>query len=224
MAIQTMSKTIQAAIFDLDGVLLNSEWVAFKAWQDYVEARGGRLSESIFPSIIGISSEETALRVMQSAGLTFDVTESVDWIWNQMGIRLKQAMEPMPGALALVRGLAQRQLPLAIASNAITGYIEDALTGLGLIDYFPVRASIDQVPEGKPAPDVYLRAAERLGIDPENCLAFEDSRVGVQAAASAGMRVIAVPGPHDHKNGFHKAWRMYDSLVSVNAELDLILA
>lgn len=223
MVIQTMNKTIQAAIFDLDGVLVDSEWVAFQAWRDYVEARGGRLDETLYPTMVGISAEETALVVMQHSGLTFDVAESVDWIWTQMGLRLRRKIEPLPGAVDLVRGLKARQLPLAIASNGLTDYIANALTGLGLLEYFPVRASIDQVAEGKPAPDVYLRAAERLGIAPENCLAFEDSRVGVQAADSAGMRVIAIPGRHDHKHGFQRAWRMYDSLVSVNDELDEIL-
>lgn len=214
---------VQAVIFDLDGVLINSEWLAFKAWQDLAQQRGGRLPDDAFTHMAGISAEATADYVMQRAGVTFDPSTSVDWIWREMAVLLKTQAQPMAGAVALVQELARRGYPLAIASNSISPYIENALGVLGLLDYFPVRASIDQVPQGKPAPDVYLVAAERLGVDPQRCLAVEDSRTGVQAAAAAGLRVIAVPGENDTRDGFKTAWKIYPSLVQVYNDLDTLL-
>lgn len=220
----TLMTTVQAVIFDLDGVLINSEWLAFKAWQDLASQRGGRLPDDAFANMAGISAEATADYVMERAGVTFDAEMSVGWIWSEMAMLLKTQAQPMPGAVALVHDLARRGYPLAIASNSISPYIENALGVLGLLDCFPVRASIDQVAQGKPAPDVYVAAAERLGVDPRRCLAVEDSRTGVQAAASAGLRVIAVPGENDTQDGFKAAWKIYPSLVQVHNDLDALLA
>lgn len=210
-------------IFDLDGVLMNSEWLAFKIWRELAEQYGGSLPDSDYPGMVGISAEETAAYVMAKAGVRFDVGQSCAWVWERIIERLETEIEPLPGSTELVRGLAERGYPLAIASNSLARYIDTALTGLHLSEYFPVRVSIDQVPQGKPAPDVYLGAAERLGVRPEACLAIEDSRVGVQAASSAGMRVIAVPGAHDHNNGFHHAWRIFPSLTDLLHHIENVL-
>lgn len=217
------TRTIQAVVFDLDGVLMDSEWLAFHAWREVVEARGGRLEADAFPGMLGISAEATAEYVMRRTGVTFDVTESVAYTWQWMLDRLKTDVEPLPGAVELVRGLAQERFPLAIASNGLSGYIENAMTGLKLTPFFPVRVGVDQVAQGKPAPDVYLEAARRLGVEPARCLAIEDSRVGVQAAASAGMRVIAVPDRRDPGKSYPGAWRIYPSLVEVRQDLAQII-
>ena len=228
MVSQTQAKitpqtAVQAVIFDLDGVLINSEWLAFKAWQRLAREYGGTLPESAFSAMAGISAEATADYVMQHAGVTFDSNMSVDWIWREMTTLLQTQAEAMPGALALVHELARRGYRLAIASNSITPYVDTALSVLGLLDCFPVRACIDQVAEGKPAPDVYLRAAELSGVDPRRCLAVEDSRTGVQAAAVAGMHVIAVPAEHDPHAGFTAAWKVFPSLVHVQKDLNQLL-
>lgn len=199
---------------------MNSEWLAFKVWRDLAAQHGGVLAEADYPGMVGISAEETATYVMAKVGVSFDVSQSCAWVWEQIIERLKSEIEPLPGSTELVSSLASRGYPLAIASNSLSRYIDTALAGLRLEAYFPIRVSIDQVAQGKPAPDVYLSAAERLGIRPENCLAIEDSRVGVQSAAAAGMRVIAVPGPHDHKNGFHHAWRVFPNLTDVKKHLE----
>jgi beta-phosphoglucomutase-like phosphatase (HAD superfamily) len=216
----TTHPTIQAVVFDLDGVLMNSEWLAFKIWRELAARHGGLLAETDYPGMVGISAEETAAYVMAKTAVSFDVTQSCAWVWGQIIERMGTEIEPLPGSTELVSSLASRGYPLAIASNSLSGYIDTALAGLRLEAYFPIRVGIDQVSQGKPAPDVYLTAAERLGVRPENCLAIEDSRVGVQAAAFAGMRVIAVPGPHDHENGFHHAWRVMPTLMDVKKQLE----
>lgn len=211
---------IQAIIFDLDGVLIDSEWLSFLEWKNLARQYGGSLEDSIFPELVGTTAEETASIVMRTTGVVFDVQENCALIWRRVTEQLKVKIDPLPGAGDLVCRLAQRGYPLAIASNSLSDYIENALQGLGLSAYFPVWVSRDQVAEGKPAPDVYLLAARRLGIAPQHCLAIEDSRVGVQSAASAGMRVVAVPGERDHLDGFEGAWRIYHSLHQFSEALE----
>lgn len=221
---QPQQREIQAVIFDLDGVLVDTERLAFYAWREWVRKHGGELTGADFPGMIGLMAEDTAVYVIERTGLTFDIAESSAWTWEWVLDRLRAGCEPLPGAANLLSALSARGCPLAIASNAIAGYIEEALAGLGLLDYFPVRVSVDDVAEGKPAPDVYLAAAARLGVEPPRCLAIEDSRVGLQAATAAGMRVIAVPGEYDRSNGFRRAWKVYPSLERVYKDLDIILA
>lgn len=212
---------VKAVIFDLDGVLLDSEWIGFQVWQEMVASYGGRLDDSAFAGIVGLSNEDSAEYAMRQSGIRFDVAESCARSWDLIIQRLKTELEPLPGSVDLIHALAARGCPLAIASNAISPYIDNALLGLGMSAYFPIRVSIDQVARGKPEPDVYLSAAEQLGVDPRECLAVEDSRVGVRAAVAAGMRVIAVPGQHepDRVNGYQDAWRIYPSLIPVHASL-----
>lgn len=218
------SHTIQAVIFDLDGVLIDSEYMAFQVWREWTESQGGTLDDSVFLEIVGTSAEETAALAMRQSGVQFDVKASCDWTWSEIIRRLETDASPMPGAVELVRSLSSRGIRMAIASNAISNYVDIALRGLGMLEYFPVRVGSDQVTQGKPAPDVYLRAADLLGAVPERCAAVEDSIPGAQAAAAAGMRVLAVP---THSNGhaeFKHAWKVYESLLPVVDDLEAILA
>lgn len=214
---------IQAAVFDLDGVLMDSERIAFAVWQEWAAQRGSALPEAAFGELVGTTIEETARLVMLYTGLVFDVAESSAWVWQAVTERLTQQIEALPGAGALVRRLAEAGLPLAIASNSVLWYIDNALNGLGLAEFFAVRVGIDQVEQGKPAPDVYLQAAQRLGVDTRACVAFEDSRVGLQAALAAGMRAVAIPNPYDSIDGFEAAWRVYPDLLAVSADLAAVL-
>jgi len=215
--------TAQAVIFDLDGVLMDSEWLTFKVWRELAAEHGGYLEDSMYSEITGTTAEETARIIMRRTGVQFGVAESVQWAWNQVSERLKTEIEPLPGCHDLVEAINSRNIPLAIASNSSSSYIVNALSGLNLRDYFQVTVGIDQVSQGKPAPDVYLRAAELLNVLPERCLVIEDSRVGVQAAAAAGMRPLAVPNPRDHKNGFDGAWRVFGGLPDIHHEIDKLL-
>jgi HAD superfamily hydrolase (TIGR01509 family) len=218
------NSAIQAVIFDLDGVLLDSEWSAFEAWKDVARFYGGALEDSVFPLVMGTAQEVTAEIVMEQTGVSFPMQEACDMAWKRAIERLKAGVSPMPGSEALVRTLDARRCPIAIASNSLSHYIDTAVEGLKMGAFFRVRVGVDQVAQGKPAPDVYLTAAERLGIAPKRCLAIEDSRVGVRAAAAAGMRVIAVPDRLDENptSGYADAWRMYPSLVDVHQALDEI--
>jgi HAD superfamily hydrolase (TIGR01509 family) len=216
--------TIQAVVFDLDGVLMDSEWISFLVWREVAADAGGALKSEHYPTMIGLTAEETAEYVMQVSGASFDITATVDYVWREVTARISAGIAPLPGAEEILVELTRRGLPLAIASNSPTAYIHNALNGLRLGQYFKVIVGIDQVAEGKPAPDVYLRAAERLNVAPERCLALEDSLVGSQAAQAAGMRVLALPSKHDSRAKFSHCFGIYDSLVEVGEGLDVILA
>lgn len=219
----TKTRTIQAVIFDLDGVLMDSEWLAYLAWREVAETHGGQLPESTFAGMIGLTQEETAAYVVRVTGVQFDIPASCAYTWQRVIEMLSTEIEPLPGSVELVRALAGRGYPLAIASNAFNGYIQNALKGLKVNGLFSALVGVDQVAQGKPAPDVYLRAAEELGIAPANCLAVEDSLVGMRAAAAAGLRVLAVPDSRANHTALPDAWRVYPSLVEVLQDLDTIL-
>jgi HAD superfamily hydrolase (TIGR01509 family) len=214
---------IQAVIFDLDGVLIDSEWLSFQVWQELIASRGGRLDAAAYPGLIGLTAEETAFRLRRQTGVDLEAAESIAWIWEEVTRRISQGVEPLPGGRELVQALDQRGFPLAIASNSPSGYIENALAGLGMHQYFRAYVGVDMVTQGKPEPEVYLEAARRLGADPRRCLAIEDSRVGVQAALNAGMRVLAVPAEQDGYSHFQSAWAIYKNLDEIHAALDEIL-
>lgn len=214
------SHAIQGVVFDLDGVLMDSEWIAFRVWRDIAASHGGRLEERWFSAMSGETAEATAALVMRVTGITYNITEATALAWKMVRERLRVEIEPLPGSIELIHRLKDLGYGLAIASNSPADYIQNALTGLGVLNYFPVRVGINQVKQGKPAPEVYLLAAEQLGLDPQRCLAIEDSRVGVQAAASAGMRVIAVPHWRNQAFEFPGARRVYASLVEVGVDLE----
>lgn len=215
---------ILAAVFDLDGVLMDSEWVSFLIWREVAQANGGTLKAEHFPVMTGMAAEEAAEYVMRVSGARFPLTETVAYIWHEVTARITTGIAPLPGSGELLVELTRRGLLLAIASNSPTAYIQTALNGLGMVSYFSAIAGVDEVAQGKPAPDVYLLAASRLGVSPQHCLALEDSLVGSQAALAAGMRVLAVPSKHDQPAKFTACFGIYDSLVDVGESLDAILA
>jgi HAD superfamily hydrolase (TIGR01509 family) len=217
------SKHMQAVIFDLDGILIDTEWISYQVWAQIAAEYGGDLTKESYPGMIGLTAEETGEYVMRSARVSFDLAPTVARVWKTVTERINTGIEPMHGAAQLLTALAQRGYPLAIASNSPTGYIENALNGMGLRSYFRETVGIDQVQQGKPAPDVYLRAAQRLDVPPGRCLAIEDSYVGSQAALQAGMRVLAVPARQDRPEKFSSCFGIYESLVEVRQELDGVL-
>jgi HAD superfamily hydrolase (TIGR01509 family) len=173
--------------------------------------------------MVGITAEETAEYVMQAANVRFDPHSAVTNVWREVTRRISSEAEPLPDAVELVSELAERGLPLAIASNSPSAYIQKALNGLGLSKYFGYTIGVDQVAQGKPAPEIYLRAAEALGAPPERCLAIEDSLAGSQSALNAGMRVLAVPQKHSDPAGFQACYRVFDSLGCIRREMESVL-
>jgi HAD superfamily hydrolase (TIGR01509 family) len=134
-----------------------------------------------------------------------------------------EGIPPMPGLERLMDVLQARQIPWAVATSNRRAFAVQVLQQLGLWATCRSLTTGEEVQNGKPAPDIYLLAAQRMGAAPERCLALEDSVPGAQAAKAAGMITIAVPGPHEAASAFHFADHVYDTLGGVAEDLDMLL-
>lgn len=183
---------IRAVVFDLDGVLLQSEEVWDSVRERYVRERGGRYDEEVQRAMMGMSAPEWSAYLAEDAG----VSGSPEQINNDVvGLMLEayaRELPLLPGAVEVVRRIAG-EFPLALASSSNRAIFEEVLQLAGIADCFAATVSSEEVAQGKPAPDVYLEAARRLGVAAERCAAVEDSHSGIRSAHAAGMRVIAIP-------------------------------
>jgi HAD superfamily hydrolase (TIGR01509 family) len=186
---------VEAVVFDLDGVLVDSEQLWAIAREQLVHDRGGTWLEEANRAMMGMSSLEwsrymhDALRVdMSPEQISADVVERLEQLYRQQ-------LPLLPGAVEAVASLAA-EWRLGLASSSNRELIELVLDLAELRAFFETTISSEEVPRGKPAPDVYLAAAKKLRVAPEHCVAIEDSTNGLRAATAAGMKVIAFPNPH----------------------------
>ena len=186
---------IEAVVFDLDGVLLDSEQVWDEVRETLARERGGRWSERAQQDMMGMSSPEWSRYMHEVVGLPESPEEINDEVVRQMLERYRERLPLLPGAVDAVRRLAARW-PLGLASSSNRPLIDAFLDAAGLADTFTATVSSEEVAGGKPAPDVFLEAARRLGVEPSTCAAIEDSTNGIRAARAAGMRVVAIPNAH----------------------------
>ena len=185
---------IDAVVFDMDGVLIQSEEVWDEVREAYVRERGGRYDAEIQRAMMGMSSTEWSRYLHETAGVP-DKPEAINAeVVRRMLASYRHHLPLIDGAVDAVRRLAARY-PLGLASSSNRQLIDTALEIAGLTSYFKATVSSEEVARGKPAPDVYLEAAHRLGVDPTHCAAVEDSHGGIRSAKAAGMRVIAFPNP-----------------------------
>jgi HAD superfamily hydrolase (TIGR01509 family) len=183
---------IAAVIFDLDGVLLDSEttWVNVK--REFTEESGGHWRERAQWDMLGMSSIEWSRYMHDQLAVPVPPETISSEVADRVAQRYRQRLPLLPGAVEAVRSLA-REWPLAVASSSNRNVIDLVVEEAGLADAFAATVSSEEVERGKPAPDVYLEAARRLGVDPAACVAIEDSTNGIRSAHSAGMAVVAVP-------------------------------
>jgi HAD superfamily hydrolase (TIGR01509 family) len=184
-----------AVIFDLDGVLMDSEQRWNGAKHSLVREAGGRWRAEAPRAMMGMSAPEWSAYLRDELGVPMDVERINRDVVRRMEEGYRRELPLLPGASEAVRALAERW-PLGLASSSNREIIELALELADFGDAFEVTVSSEEVERGKPAPDVYLEAARALNVDPERCVAVEDSSNGLRAAATARMAVIAVPNPH----------------------------
>jgi HAD superfamily hydrolase (TIGR01509 family) len=184
-----------AVIFDLDGVLMDSEQRWNEAKEALVRETGGRWLEDAPRTMMGMSSPEWSAYLRDELAVPMDAGAINREIVRRMQDGYRSELPLLPGAGEAVRALAERW-PLGLASSANREVIDLVLSLAGFADAFRVTVSSEEVERGKPAPDVYLKAARELGAAPARCVAVEDSSSGLRAAAAARMTVIAVPNPH----------------------------
>lgn len=183
---------VDAVVFDLDGVIVDSEPVWEEVRRAYVAAHGGSWQPDTQRRLMGMSTGEWARYLSGELGVRRSPEQVADEVVREMARRYTEHVPLIDSADEVVRRLAARW-PLGLASSSPTRLIAAALDATGLTGAFGATLSTEETERGKPAPDVYLTVARRLGVDPTRCAAVEDSSNGVRSAAAAGMKVVAVP-------------------------------
>ncbi|PKW15703.1 HAD family hydrolase [Saccharopolyspora spinosa] len=185
--------THRAVVFDMDGVLVESEHLWERMWAKFAAAHGRTWTVEQTRQVQGMSAPEWSAFLADFSATSDSVAETERVVVDDMIAALDGGeIELLPGAEKMVTEVAARA-PIALASSAPRRLIDAVLDRHGLTKHFAATVSSAEVPKGKPSPDVYLSAAEKLGQDPQHCLAVEDSSNGLRAAAAAGMTVVAIP-------------------------------
>jgi HAD superfamily hydrolase (TIGR01509 family) len=197
-------------------VLLDSEQVWDEVREALAQERGGRWSDRAQREMMGMSSPEWSRYMHEVVGLRESPEEISDEVVRRLLERYRASLPLLPGAVEAVRRLAA-EWPLGLASSSNRPVIEAFLDAADVRELFAATASSEEVARGKPAPDVFLEAARRLGVAAGRCAAVEDSANGLRAAKAAGMRVVAIPNPHYPPPD--EALRLADTVLASLAEL-----
>ncbi len=193
-------------ILDLDGLLLDTERWTVERGPELFAAYGFDFSTDFFHSLVGISDIEGAQIMSAQSGRAVD-TAFVEKVWRDAMDGLTE-LPLRPGVLGFLDALDAHKLPRAVATNSVTDRAQWKLKVGGLLSRVDVVVGRDQVAHAKPAPDVYLEAARRLGISPGDCAALDDSDVGVRAAVDAGVKIVVqIPDmmPSTERAAHHQA-------------------
>jgi putative hydrolase of the HAD superfamily len=213
--------TLRAAIFDCDGLLADTETPDFEAWRTIYAEHGLPFSLEEWARTIGVAKghdlRDWHAPLAARVGPSYD-RESVQARRRAHYQGALAVLRPMPGVVALLDALEAADIPRAVASNSDREWVERVLAITGLRPRFAALATADEVEHPKPAPDVYLLAAEKLGVPPDACAAFEDSPRGLAAAHAAGMLTVAVPTALTRHLDFPQARLVVESLERVTLE------
>jgi len=185
---------IRGVIFDVDGLLFDTEAMYIKAWVPVGESMGVPITAEVARSTVGHSAKATEAIFQEHYGMDFTLERSIplvrQWITDYVAAH---GLEVKPGVRELTALLRTLSIPMAIGSSNIQRNVQMYLEEAKLASYFDTIVTADLVERAKPAPDIFLKAAENLGLAPAQCLVFEDSPIGVEAAHMAGCNVIVVP-------------------------------
>ena len=188
-----MLEEIKGVIFDMDGTLIDSTWVWDEVDVDYVKRYQLVEPEGFYEAIEGMSFTDVAKYYKKTFPQIRDSVEQIKADWMEMGYRLyRDEVELKSGVKEFLEELKKRGIKIGIATSNDRDMTEMVLEARGILQEFDAICTSDEVKIGKPAPDVYLKAAEDLGVDPKDCLIFEDVPAGLMAGKSAGMKTCAV--------------------------------
>ncbi|XP_057956316.1 bifunctional riboflavin kinase/FMN phosphatase-like isoform X2 [Malania oleifera] len=210
---------ILAVILDLDGTLLNTEQVTKDVLKDFLLRHGKVLDRKKEDDRLGMTQKESAIAVVKDYELPLSPDQFIREITPMYQEKWAEA-KALPGANRLIMHLHKHGLPFALASNSLRKNIDAKICyQQGWKECFSIILGSDQVKSGKPSPDIFLEAANRMGVDAGFCLVIEDSLVGVQAAKAAGMKVVAVPSLQTEADRYFTADSVLHSLLEFHPEL-----
>jgi HAD superfamily hydrolase (TIGR01509 family) len=215
---------VQAIIFDLDGLMVDSEPLAKQAWRIFLARFGHVLDENSINALFGLRLADSSRLIKER----FDLSLSAKQVAAEKSKILRDLLLDgklctMPGLFDLLRAVDARGLARAVATSSGRDWALFALQTVGAEGGFAAIVTGDRVQNSKPAPDLYLTAAKALSVPPSACLALEDSPYGVQAAKTAGMRCVAVPNEMTAKLDLSAADWLFPSLMAVTAQLDRLV-
>ena len=213
---------IHAVVFDLDGLMLNTEDVFDLAGKELLSRRGLQMTDEIHRRMLGRRPDEAFQALKDLSGITDEIDDLKQETRELFSAIAQDHLKIMPGLLSLLDEIEERELPKAVATSSPRDYMIHLLDKFSLLHRFDVTLTAEDVTEGKPHPEIYLTAASLLNVVPENTLVLEDSETGMRAAAAAGAFVFAVPNRHTRHGDFSKASRVVPSLAdtSIVARLD----
>ena len=207
------SHPIAAVAFDMDGLLLNTEELYFEVFDELMQRRGLRYTHALRRSMMGLPSPEAFEVLIREAALrdtADDLEEECDEIFSGV---LPDRLATMPGVHELLQLIESLELPLCVATSSRRSFAIDSLTAVGVVERFDFVITAEEVARGKPFPDIYLEAAKRMQVPPEQMIVFEDSQHGTRAALAAGACTIAVPGDHSRDHDFTGVHRVANTLA-----------
>lgn len=189
-------------IFDCDGVLVDSEPLAAQAYVQVYAKHGLTITPDIVGQCVGMKQSDILRRIEELTGQAFPLDQEKD-IWLETKKVFREALQPVSGIRSFLERL---EIPSCVASSSSIERIQFSLDSTGLMSFFGENIfSSSMVKRGKPAPDLFLHAAEKMGVDPAHCIVVEDSPFGVQGAVAAGMAVIGFTGGGHTTPGHHDA-------------------
>jgi HAD superfamily hydrolase (TIGR01509 family) len=208
----------------MDGLMVDTEPLARRAWNEVVNPYGVAISDDLYSRMVGLRTTDSTRLVLAELPLPLSARDLLDRKTTAyLAIVDSEGVPAMPGLADLLGTLDAAAIPWAVATSTSRAIAEHVLGSLGLTDRYGALAAGDEVVHGKPAPDIFLLAAERLGMDPGRCVALEDSPPGCQSAAAAGMRVLAIPTHLTADGNFDCAAIRYASLSDVATDVDNLL-
>lgn len=209
---------IKAVIFDMDGVIVDSEPVHYEAHNKLLKSYGQTLSKEDIIKYVGLPTREVYKDIKEKFNLPYEVNELVKKKREIFASIAAEKVELMPHSKELIGFLRENGYKLAVASSGFKTQIYTFLQKFELADKFITVVSADDVAMAKPHPEIYLEAARRLGLKSSECLAIEDSDKGIESAKQAGMRVIAVPNAHTKQQDLSKADLIVSNLGDITLE------
>ncbi|HUT47685.1 MAG TPA: HAD family phosphatase [Sedimentisphaerales bacterium] len=210
------SDSRMGVIFDLDGVLVDTGWAHKQSWYDLAEKEGFSMTDEFFYSTFGMQNYQIIPMLLGRHASSGEVGRLSDWKERRYREIIEDKLAPSEGAKSLLCDLKSENFLLAVGSSAPRANLDLVLERTDLRDYFDAYVTGQDVTNGKPAPDTFLKAAEKLSLDAESCVVVEDAVQGVEAGKAAGMPVVAVTTTRSRAD-LHRADIIVDSLAQLHA-------